>query len=349
MQKTDLMELKKRFKYPDAAFSSMACCYVKSMDGDEERVVFSGEGKYLVRDEDEQKAFSSLLSKAFSFSKTVSCEDVDVSDGDMKKLLLDYSRKDDHSSFGLKELVDVVVSGYEELSGYSIVIFRDDYDIIVKDSSKTKTDESEEVYQYLALMICPVKPITGGLSPSDGDIHKSGVIKQLGSPVFGLIYPSFEDRSSDTEHAFVCCRGENERSLVEKLFSQTVKEPEKKASVKKEFLSSITDLETGSEEINAIIEDVKRGDGQKLREDLMKLDAGLPALNNIDDALLSKKASSAADDDDDGQVLEIKEDKSSVTMDRVTERDIGGRKYFIIPRDLLPDDVLDVILSLGSE
>ncbi len=359
MDKTGLLEIKKRFKFPDISFSSMAYGMVSPDEGDV-RLAFSGEGNFLVRDEDEQKAFASILSKAFSFSGAVSTSDIEV-EGDMRKLLSDYSRKDDHTGFGLSELLTLITEKYDDPSSYCICIFRDNYDIPQKDSAKIKTGESEEVYQYFALIICPVKAAKMGLSPDmeSLDIKRSAVLRQLQSPVFGLIYPSFTDRSADYDNAFVCCKTDKERDLVSSLFSKELEAPVKKekAEVKKdiikaldEFATETSDEEAGhSEQTMRIIEDIKSGKTEELKEELKKLDDFFSSkgnVNNVDAALLDKRA--ASDEEEEfTQEIEVKEDKSVVTIDRVTERDINGRKYFLVPKDLLPEDMLERILALG--
>ncbi len=370
MDKTGLLEIKKRFKYPDVSFSSMAYAFNPSgEDEDDKGNAFTGESKFLTRDDDEQKALTGMIAKAFSFGAGVSSMDVPV-EGDMRKLLEDYSRKDDHKAFGLKELVEQITKNYPELNAYSIVIFRDNYDIPIKDEAKTKTGESEEVYQYLALMICPVKPMPVGLSPDEQNknIVRSGVMKQLQPPVFGLIYPSFKDRSADCDHAFVCCKSDNERSLCESLFGSKMDAPAKKekAAVKKEEKSDNKPAPTKAVsedkpeniklEEGYFEETPKSGIGSIHLSDVADhneeeseyRDAGL---NDIDNALNTKRTEYEDAYEDDGDdapqtQVKIKEDKSKAVLNRVTERDIDGKKYFLIPKDILPQDILEQILAL---
>lgn len=340
MDKTGLLEIKKRFKYPDVSFSSMAYAFCPSGgDNADDSASFTGESKFLTREDDEQKAFTGMVAKAFSFGSGTSSADIHV-EGDIRRLLEDYSKKDDHETFGLKELVRVINENYDALNAYSIVIFRDNYDIPVKDEAKTKTGESEEVYQYLALMICPVKALPVGLSPDSRskNIVRNDVIKQLQAPAFGLIYPSFSDRSADYDHAFICCKGDNERSLCERLFKSKMEAPVKKEKPKKDV------VEDDAPKTENIPDMPLKGAPSEDRGFSFKEDA----VNNIDEALQSKRAATYQDESDDEyeQTVEVKEDKSQVVLDHVTERDINGKKFLLIPRDLLPKDVLEKILSL---
>ncbi len=230
MNKTDLLELKKQFKYGEAHFSALLLGAVSAAEEGTDKgvVTFTNEGKYLTREDDEQKVFLSLLNKAFSFSADVSALDVPVN-GDIEKLLSAYV---DGSSLSISfdVLMEKIIECYPEINSYSVVLFKGGYDIPEKDESKTKTGESEELYSYFALMICPVKAGKSGLSPYEEikDIVRKSDIAKLQPPVFGMIYPSFSDRSADTDHAFVCCKSEKERALTESLFAEYVPEPPKK-------------------------------------------------------------------------------------------------------------------------
>ena len=372
MNKTDLLELKKQFKYGEAHFSALLLGTVSAADTGCEHgtISFTNEGKYLTREDDEQKVFLSLLNKAFSFSADMSSLDVPVN-GDIERLLSSYV-DGSSATIPFDVLVGKICECYPEINSYSIVLFKGGYDIPEKDESKTKTGESEETYLYFALMICPVKSGKSGLSPYEEikDIVRKSDIAKLQPPVFGMIYPSFTDRSADTSHAFVCCKSEKERALTENLFAEYVPEPPKKekAKVKKPIepedllepetqakvleatFEDVEDSDFESDETKRIISHLKEGKTKDIKDDLKRLDdyfKGNERINSVDDALLSKRADKDTEPDEFVQDIEVKEDKSVVTMDRVTERDINGKKYFIIPKDLLPEDILEKILSLG--
>ncbi len=357
MKKTDLLEIKKQFKFPDASFSALYYGNVKSLEYEgqphSERIEFIGSSKYMTRDEDEQKAFLSLLSKAFSYSSSISPSDVSTV-GEEERLLKAFALSDT-PSIDFDVLLSRIVECYPEINGYSVVLFKGSYDIPIKDESKTKTGESEDVFNYFALMVCPVKANKTGLSPDShkNDIVKGLVVSQLQAPVFGMIYPSFTDRASDDKHAFVCCKGENERLLVSAFFSEDIPEPKKKeTSSSKKFTldDSITVSDFQNEAAADIVAAIKDGNVDDFKTCLKNIDEILserPVVNNIDNALLDKRRDSIDEMADDSiPQLEIKTDKSVLSQDRITERSINGRKYFIVPADLLPSDLLDKLLGL---
>lgn len=369
MEKTDLLEIKKLFKYPDCSFGKLGFAVISSLDHDDEeaaeRVDYVGESKFLTRDDEEQKSFLTLLNKAFCFQESVSSCDVKVS-GDLKKILSSYALCDNDVSFNLMPFVTELVKSYGSIKSYALVFFKGSYDIPIKDVSKTKTGESEDVYKYIAIMLCPIEASKVGLCPKDGDIKRGDIVRILKQPVFGLIYPSFTDRASDDEHAFVCCKKEAERTLVSNLFNEDVPEPEKKVKVqiKEKAMSSTSAAEplelgevpvyTDVSDASALVnENVKKGSSfssesisvDKVHSSLYSYD-DKPEVNDIDSALLKKR--SEHDEEEFTQEIEVKEDKSSLSHNKVTERDIGGKKFFIIPKDLLPADILEKILQLEA-
>lgn len=354
MNKTDLLEIKKLFKYPDASFEGMEYCEVRSCEYEgeqfDDRMLFTGSSKFLTREDEEQKAFLSLLSKAFSFSQSVSALDVAVP-GELKKLFLSFTGGS-NASITTDVLARTILSKYPQIGPYSMILFRGSYDIPIKDESKTKTGESEDVYNYFALMLCPVKAERSGLSPdlSSENIVKSAPVSKLQSPTFGLIYPSFTDRAADTDTCFVCAKSLDERTLINELFRAEVEAPPKKekAVIKEDVIPDFELPDEGTEKINELYSDLKSGNVESLKESIKKLDDyfnGNERVNSIDAALLDKRAENEGDDEP-AQDIEVKEDKSSVSLDRITERDINGRRYFIIPKELLPEDVLERLLSL---
>ena len=81
---------------------------------------------------------------------------------------------------------DVVMERYHADSEYAILVFHDRYDIPVKASDKERLGESEEMFEYLICVICP---LSGEYEP--------------GEPECGFLFPAFTDRSGDLNHVNV--------------------------------------------------------------------------------------------------------------------------------------------------
>ena len=80
----------------------------------------------------------------------------------------------------LMSLYDMVADSYQAVGPYAVYVYYGAYDVPVKGSDKERQGESEEVYRYLILAVCPV----------DRDQNPQ-------MPNAGLLYPAFNSRSSD--------------------------------------------------------------------------------------------------------------------------------------------------------
>ena len=81
---------------------------------------------------------------------------------------------------------DVVMERYHSASEYAVLVFHDRYDIPAKAADKERLGESEEVFEYLICVICPIF----------GEYVK-------GEPECGFLFPAFTDRSGDLNHVNV--------------------------------------------------------------------------------------------------------------------------------------------------
>lgn len=81
---------------------------------------------------------------------------------------------------------DFVAERYITDKDYAVFVFHDCYDVPVKASDKERLGESEEVYNYIICVICPLK----------GEYQPAG-------PECGFLFPAFTDRSSDIHHVSV--------------------------------------------------------------------------------------------------------------------------------------------------
>ncbi len=78
---------------------------------------------------------------------------------------------------------DVVMERYHSASEYAVLVFHDRYDIPAKAADKERLGESEEVFEYLICVICPIF----------GEYVK-------GEPECGFLFPAFTDRCGDLNH-----------------------------------------------------------------------------------------------------------------------------------------------------
>ncbi len=83
----------------------------------------------------------------------------------------------------LLSFYEAVAEQYPRGKEYAIYVIHGVYDVPVKTSDHLQTMESEEVYSYLIVSVCP---LLGEYEP--------------GKPDCGLLYPAFTNRSADPAH-----------------------------------------------------------------------------------------------------------------------------------------------------
>ena len=84
----------------------------------------------------------------------------------------------------LDTLYEMIADKFKAGSEYAIYVYYGVYDVPLKGTDKERQNESEEVYSYIIVAICPMK------AEYEADL-----------PVAGLLYPAFTDRSTDMNHA----------------------------------------------------------------------------------------------------------------------------------------------------
>lgn len=86
----------------------------------------------------------------------------------------------------LEIFYDLMLRELQISKEFAIMVFSGCYDVPMKGTDREYQDESEEVYQFLIGAICP---LVGEYEP--------------GEPEAGFLFPSFTDRSSDSNHVIV--------------------------------------------------------------------------------------------------------------------------------------------------
>ena len=119
----------------------------------------------------------------------------------------------------LETFYQLIIDSYDYAGNYLILIFHDAYDVMKKTSDNVKLDESEEVFEYLLVAICPVtltKPGLGYLETENriGPRNRDWVVE---APETGFIFPAFTDRSTDIHSVMFYAKNPKEphRELIE--------------------------------------------------------------------------------------------------------------------------------------
>ena len=200
MNKRDVAELKKRFKKESCTISRMAGCYV---DANKEKVLRLNE-TFLNLGEEEFYKFLEIAKKTLAGTIGNNILELDFpldeeAPGGKQQFLYGLRASNLDNEELLDRLYDLIIDSYQYVGNYLILIFHDSYDIMKRTTDKMKLDESEEVYEYLLVSICPVALSKPGLGYRKEENRIGARIRDwvVGVPDLGFLFPAFCDSGAD--------------------------------------------------------------------------------------------------------------------------------------------------------
>ena len=201
MIKQEVNELKRLYTPSNCSITRICGCYV---DGEKNRKTEFKEA-FLSLPEEEIFKYFELLRKTLSgtLGKNLLNLDFPLSSeeaGGTQEFLLklrDSKLKDEEL---LSQFYDRIISSYEYVGNYLILIIHDAYDVPGKTTDGlTMEDASESVFEYMLCCICPVNLSKPGLSydAAANEFHNRIRDWVVEMPECGFLFPSFNDRASD--------------------------------------------------------------------------------------------------------------------------------------------------------
>lgn len=203
IKREDMLELTRRMTLKRTSLTRAAGCYV-DQDGD-----FDGSFNiHFLKLSAAERAKNLELAKTVPFSETnvhlkqYRFERTAQGPGSVWQLLMalkDCGLKNDAL---MDSFYDLVMEHYKADGAYAVRMYHGSYDVPLKGADKEQLGESEEVFDYLICVICPM---AGEYEP--------------GSPSCGFLFPAFTDRSADPGHVnvFQADASRPHRELVEKI------------------------------------------------------------------------------------------------------------------------------------
>lgn len=200
VNKKDLLELKRRYKKDSCTINRLAGCYV---DLNKHKVLKLNED-FLNMKEEEFYKFMEIAKKTLSGTIGNNILELDFPTeeempGGKQQFLFGLRSSNLDNEDLLDRLYDLIIDSYQYIGNYLILVFHDSYDVITKTSDNMKLDESEEVYEYLLVSICPVALSKPGLGYRADENRIGARIRDwvVGQPDIGFLFPAFDNRSSD--------------------------------------------------------------------------------------------------------------------------------------------------------
>lgn len=200
MNRSDILEIKKRLKKESCSISRLCGCYV---DANRNKVVELNEN-FLNLDDEEFYKYLEIAKKALSGTIGNNLLELDFpldeeAVGGKQQFLMALRSSELKNEDLLERLYDLIIENYQYVGNYLILIFHDTYDIITRTNDNLKLDESEEVYEYLLCAICPVTLSKPGLGYRQEENRIGARIRDwiVGIPDVGFLFPAFLDHSAD--------------------------------------------------------------------------------------------------------------------------------------------------------
>lgn len=201
MNKKEVTEIKKQFTPNNCAITRICGCYV---DGEKEKKA-SFKDAFLSLPEEEMFKYFDLFRKALSggigknllnMEFPLATESEGGTQESLRKLR-DSQLTDDTL---LEEFYTRVIDSYDYAENYLILLIHAVYDIPGKSSDGSEMfDASDEVYDYIHCILCPVKLSKPALSyyADENNFHERIRDWVVEMPDCGFLFPAFNDRSSD--------------------------------------------------------------------------------------------------------------------------------------------------------
>ena len=201
MIKQEINEIKRLYTPSNCSITRICGCYV---DGEKNKKTEFREA-FLSLPEEEIFKYFELLRKTLSGSPGKNLLDLEFplaseEEGGTQEFLLRLRESRLKDDALLEEFYDKVISSYEYVGNYLILLIHDAYDVPGKTSDGlTMDDASDTVYEYILCSICPVNLSKPGLSydATANEFHNRVRDWIVEMPEAGFLFPSINDRASD--------------------------------------------------------------------------------------------------------------------------------------------------------
>lgn len=200
MRKKDILELKRRLKKEDCTFTKMCGCYVNG----EKNIILNFKETFLNLEEDEFFKYLEIAKKVLSGTIGNNLLELNFPvneeyKNDKQSFLMSLKKSKLKDDTLLDSFYKSIIDSYDYTGNFLILVFHDAYDVITKTRDNLKLDESEEVYEYILCVICPVSLSKPALGYFEEDNKIAARVRDwvVEAPVNGFVFPAFIDRSSD--------------------------------------------------------------------------------------------------------------------------------------------------------
>lgn len=199
MTKKEIAEIRKQLTPANCNITKIATCLVTKQLG----LLARQTNAFLSLPEEEEFMYLELFKKSLSggVGKTLFDVPFPLEEHGEKQEFLERLRKSRLEDDGiLEEFFSLVAENYASEEDYLVVLIHGMYDVPGRTSGGEElSDASEEVYEYIHCILCPVSLSKPGLS---FDAIKNAITDRIreqvvGTPLDGFLYPAFNGRAAD--------------------------------------------------------------------------------------------------------------------------------------------------------
>ena len=192
MLKTDLMELKKMLKKNSVTISKMAACYVCGQD----KSMYTSYQSFLNLPDEEFYKYLEILKQLMSCKAGDTMQSLPIENEDCKKILETLRWSELKQKTVADAFFEKFKGSFTEDNNYAIFLFYSAYDIPARGTDKLKQGESDEVYNAIYGVVCPVELSCPGLSyfENSKEFHNRKRDPIVGKPIIGFLYPDYHNK-----------------------------------------------------------------------------------------------------------------------------------------------------------
>ena len=242
MNEKEISEIRRRYRVDKSNVTHVRGCYVN----EKQEIVSQFDQSLTLLPQEESENLMNVLRRTLSGTQGKNLIDMpfttaQVVDSDEHRLLMALRNSALQDEEAVQAFFQKVIGAYHTEGTYLILLAYDTYDIPYRSKDGEKQDDaSSEVYSSILCSICPVKQTKPVLSYNvpENEFQNRDIDWLVSAPAAGVLFPAFNDRSTDIYSALFYTRdtAEDHAALIDALFHC---EPPMPAEMQKETFGAI--------------------------------------------------------------------------------------------------------------
>ncbi len=210
MNRKEIAEIRRRLNPDKNAITRLRGCYVN----EKREIVAAFDRSLMSFPQEEQEKYLAIFKRTLAGVPGKNLIDIEfrpdqVMEDEAHGLLMALRNTALAVDSGVEQLCGKIIENLEIEGNYLILMMHDAYDVPFKHTDENKSDViSEEVFNYILVSVCPVKPTKPALSycSDDNAFHSKEMDWVVSAPELGFMFPTFDDRATNIYSALYFTR-----------------------------------------------------------------------------------------------------------------------------------------------